>query len=153
MSTRTTIVYRDGPEFHFSLSEEIFENDALYLELWGPELQFEAGPGRVMVRIPVEVWEAIRHRAEADVRFADWSDEQIDEFVEREVDERIREYREYVEQTGDKDRLKRTFGCGLYGGADAPREQQVEAGREHFRELRDEHTSRKRRIKRLLARP
>jgi hypothetical protein len=151
MSTKCTIAYSHGPDFQFHFYNEVFDDHGVYLELEGPGLQYQAYPDRVMVRIPVEIWEAIRHRAPADLQFADWTDEQLDAYVEQEVNGRIQEYRDHVEKTGQEQTILRIAGSLVYGFTDEPREQQIESGREFYRQLRDEQTERKRRIERLLA--
>ena len=55
MSTKST--FARGDTFHFY--NEVFDDDHVYLEVRGT--QFEAGYGRVMIPIPIHVWETIRH--------------------------------------------------------------------------------------------
>jgi hypothetical protein len=149
---RRTTADTQSPNFNFHFPQEVpFDHDHVYLELTGADLDYEARPGRLLVRIPVEVWEVMRHQAPADLRFADWTDEQIDAYVEQEVDERIREYHQHLEGAGRSDRMLMPSVCLGFGSAADPREQQLEAGREYFRELRDQQTQRKRRIEQLLA--
>src|SRR5574343_478775 len=83
MSTKSSIAC--GPNFH--LYHEAFEQDAVYLEL--EQAFFEASPDKVTVAIPVVVWEVIRQYAGADLSWAAKSDEEIRQWVEHEVDERI----------------------------------------------------------------
>lgn len=52
-------------------------------------LSSEASPDRVTVAIPVVVWEVIRQYAGADLSWAAKTDEEIQQWVENEVDERI----------------------------------------------------------------
>lgn len=151
MSTKSSIAYSHGPEFDFHFYHEVLDDDAVYLELAGPNLQYEAQPGRVRLRIPVEIWEVICSRAPANLQFADWTDQQVDAYVEQEVDRRIEEYREHTAKAGQQPTILRIAGSLAYGFADEPREQQWERGRQFFRQLRDEQTERKRRIERLLA--
>jgi hypothetical protein len=151
MSTKCTIAYSHGPDFDFHFYHEVFDDHGVYLELTGESLQYEAGPGRVMVRIPVEIWEVIRHRAPADLQYAEWTDQQVDAYVEQAVDQQIRDYQEHLEKTGQEKSNFRIAGSLAFGFADEPREQQIEEGRQYYRQLRDEQTERKRRIERLLA--
>jgi len=53
MSTKVTLSY--GKEFHFY--QEIFDNGNVYLQVNGHE--FEASNGKVLVQIPIEIWEKI----------------------------------------------------------------------------------------------
>ena len=54
MSTKSSIAY--GPTFH--LYNEALDEDYVYLEMEG--VQFEASYNRVMVPIPMHIWEYIR---------------------------------------------------------------------------------------------
>ena len=151
MSTKSTIAHSQGPDFDFHFYHEVFDDDGVYLELRGPNLEYAAHPDRVQVRIPVEIWEVIRHHAPPDLRFADWTDSQVDAYVEDEVETRIREYRQHTQKAGPQPGLLRVVGSLVYGIADDPRDQQIEAGRAYFRQLRDAQTERKRRIERLMG--
>jgi hypothetical protein len=62
MSTKCSIEYSNKPEMDFHFYRECFEDDCVYLELRGKVAQFEAEPNRVMIRIPVEIWEIIRQK-------------------------------------------------------------------------------------------
>jgi hypothetical protein len=128
MSTKSTIAH--GPNFH--LYHEVLDEDYVYLELEG--VQFEAGYNRVMVPIPVHIWEVIRHYPGVDLSFAEKTDDDLHRYVEQEVDERIKRYQEANENAKG---LVRMFGSLAYGSADEPREQQVAEGLAHFTELRD----------------
>jgi hypothetical protein len=128
MSTKATIAY--GSNFHFY--HEVFDDDRVYLELEG--VQFEAQRNRVMVPIPVHIWEVIRTYPGIDLSFADKTDEEVRQYVEREVDERITEYQQAEENAKP---LISLFGGLAYGTADTPREQQIEQGVAYFTELRD----------------
>jgi hypothetical protein len=65
MSTKSTIAY--GRNFH--LYHEALDEDYVYLELEGTK--FEASYNRVMVPIPVHVWEVIRRYPGIDLKYAD----------------------------------------------------------------------------------
>ena len=73
MSTRATIAY--GEKYH--LYSECFDVDgSVYLELNGPDLEYEASPGQIVVHIPRNVIEAIlNHSEEIKERFKaeDWN--------------------------------------------------------------------------------
>ena len=62
MSTKSTIAH--GRNFHFY--HEALDEDYVYLELEGTK--FEASYNRVMVPIPVHVWEVIRRYPGSDLR-------------------------------------------------------------------------------------
>ena len=55
MSTKCTIAHDES--FHFY--HEVLDDDHVYLEL--RTTHFEAGYGRVMIPIPIHIWETIRH--------------------------------------------------------------------------------------------
>ncbi len=138
MSSKCTIAYNDS--FHFY--HEVMDDDHVYLEL--RTTQFEAGYGRVMVPIPLHIWETIRHLGAADLRLADQRDEDLLRTVETKVDQRIADYgaREPNDPRGAA--LMRLAGSLVYGPADLPRNQQIENGmhyfgrrRQHQRELRN----------------
>lgn len=62
-----------------------------------------------MVKIPIDVWEVIRHTAPARLDLVDSSDEELRRTIERQVDERIAEY----------ERAKGAGGRGPGAGAEA----------------------------------
>lgn len=127
MSTKATIVY--GPSVHFY--HEALDDDYVYLELEG--VPFEASYNRVMVPIPIHVWEVIRRYPGIDLAFADKTDDELRQYVERQVDERIQAFREAESGNG----VTRLAGSLAYGTADLPRETQIEAGMQHFLQVRD----------------
>ena len=88
MSTKATIAY--GPNFH--LYHEVLDEDYVYLELEG--VQFEASYNRVLVPIPIHIWEVIRQYPGIDLAFADKTADEIRGYVEQQVDERLTHYRE-----------------------------------------------------------
>ena len=138
MSTKATIAH--GPNFHFY--HEAFDEDHVYLEVEGT--QFEAGYNRVMVPIPVHIWEVIRHYPGVDLSFAEKTDEDLQQYVEQEVDERIKRYQEANENAKG---LVSLFGSLVYGTADEPREKQIGAGLTHFMRAREHQ----RQIKEAIA--
>jgi hypothetical protein len=111
MSTKSTIVYDD--DFHFY--HELGDERNVYLELRGTH--FEAGYNRVMVPIPIHIWEVIRRFGGVDLSLADKSDEEMQALVEAEIDERIARY--------EQSRGTNTIASLRYFGADRPREEQI----------------------------
>lgn len=128
MSTKSTIAH--GPNFH--LYREGFDESNVYLEVEGT--QFEAGYNRVMVPIPVHIWEVIRQYAGIDLRYADKTDEELRQSVEKEVDERLKDYGEASEKARG---LISLSGFLAFGAADQPREQQVAQGMAYFTKVRE----------------
>ena len=127
MSTKATIAH--GPNFH--LYHEVLDEDYVYLEIEGT--QFEASYGKVMVPIPVHVWEVIRRYPGIDLRYADKTDDELREYVEHEVDDRIRHYEKASERAKG---IASLSGSLVFGPADQPREQQIAAGIEYFTKAR-----------------
>jgi len=104
----------------------------VYLEL--EQVQFEASYNRVMVPIPVHIWEVIRQYPGIDLSWADKSDTEILDHVSQRVDERIRDY-EAAEL--NKKGVVSLFGGLVFGKADEPREAQIEQGVTHYQRLRE----------------
>jgi hypothetical protein len=127
MSTKSTIVYY-GSSFH--LYHELADEDSVYLELEG--VHFETSYNRVVVPIPVHIWEVIRAFAGVDLSWADWTDEELRAYVERRVDERLAR----AAQAGS-DSVARLLGMAIYGDLDAPREEQIARGIRHAERERD----------------
>lgn len=138
MSTKCSIAH--GDDFH--LYNECFDEDGVYLELDGSP-KFEVSPGSVMVRIPAHVWEAIRTFPGVWLEWADKSDAEIREIVEKNVDERIAEWRKAKSK---REKAWTSLAGGMvYGGADDPRAKQIRSGLKEMLHRRDLQ----RRVKRL----
>jgi hypothetical protein len=130
MSTKATIAY--GDNFHFY--HEVLDEDHVYLEL--ETTHFEAGYGRVMIPIPIHIWETIRHLGGARLDLVNHTDEDLLAKVEAEVDERIADYRNALRENPDRAGWFSFVGSLVYGGADDPREQQIARGMEYYRNER-----------------
>ncbi len=130
MSTKATIAHGDA--FHFY--HEVLDDDHVYLRL--ETTNFEAGYGRVMVPIPIHIWETIRHLGAARFELVNHSDEDLQAMVEADVDERIADYQKALREHPDRGGLFRFAGSLVYGCADEPREQQIAHGLEHYRHER-----------------
>ncbi|HEX8998788.1 MAG TPA: hypothetical protein VGB07_02745 [Blastocatellia bacterium] len=131
MSTKSTIAY--GDNFHFY--HEACDDDHVYLELEG--MEFEAGHGRVMVSIPMHIWETIRPLGGARLELVNHTDEDLLAMVEADVDERIARYEELLRENADRAGFASLCGLFVYGGADDPREEQIKSGMEHHRRERE----------------
>lgn len=141
MSTKATVAY--GPNFH--LYKEVFDENFIYLELEG--VSFEASYNRVMVPIPVHIWEVIRQYPGTDLSWSDKTDEDIESYVEQEVNERIRKY-----EQADNDQHRSLIAlCGslTYGEADSPHQEQLERGVAYFKQLREHQQQIKQAIEEL----
>ena len=140
MSTKSTIAY--GRNFH--LYHEARDEDYVYLELEGTK--FEASYNRVMVPIPVHVWEVIRRYPGIDLKYAEKTDAELRQHVEQEVDERLKLYEEADERSKG---LASLSGCLVFGTADQPRHQQIAAGVEYFTKVREHQRQIKKAIEEL----
>ncbi|MEA5536861.1 hypothetical protein [Crocosphaera sp. XPORK-15E] len=141
MSTKATVAY--GPNFH--LYKEVFDENFIYLELEG--VSFEAGYNRVMVPIPVHIWEVIRQYPGTDLSWSDKTNEEIESYVEQEVNERLMKY----EQAENDQHRGLIALCGslTYGSADSPRQEQMEQGVAYFKQLREHQQQIKQAIEEL----
>jgi hypothetical protein len=127
MSTKATIAY--GPTFHFY--HEVLDDNYVYLEL--EQVAFEASYNRVMVPIPVHIWEVIRQYPGLDLSWADQSDQDLVEYVSQQVDERRQRFAEAGEHQG----LVSLCGELVYGKADDPRADQIQRGITYYQTLRE----------------
>jgi len=127
MSTKATIAHGD----HFHFYHEVLDDDHVYLEM--NTTQFEAGYGRVMLPIPIHIWEVIRHLGGARLDLVEKTDEDLLATVEADVDRRTAEYQEALRTHPDRAGLASFVGSLVYGGAEEPREEQIARGMEYFR--------------------
>ncbi len=128
MSTKSTVAY--GPDFH--LYREIFDEENIFLEV--SNAHFEASPGRVVVAVPLAVWEFSRRFSAIDLDAADQSDKELLQKAEAIVDERLHEYA--AAKTEREKAMISGFGLLIYGSADEPRETQLATVKVHLEEER-----------------
>jgi hypothetical protein len=140
MSTKSTIAH--GRNFH--LYHEALDEDYVYLELEGTK--FEASYNRVMIPIPVHVWEVIRRYPGIDLKYADRTDAEIRRYVQQEVNERLKMYEEADEKSKG---LVSVSGALAFGTADQRRDQQVAAGVKYFTKVREHQRQIKQAIEEL----
>lgn len=143
MSTKCSISYSD---IHH-LYHECFDNENIYLSL--KNCPFEVFNDKVMVSIPLYIWEVIRHNGSLDLSMADLTDNQLLQEVEAEVDARINEYQE-----SPPDNVKLRYwlnfcGSSVFGGAEDPKESQIKLGMEHYISERARQKAIKNKIKKL----
>ena len=124
MATKLTLAF--GP--HFYLYQEAHDNAHVYLELAGVVVDVTAT--RVVMPIPVPVWEVIRRYPGVDLSLPEPRDGDLCREVERQVDERIAAQE-----------------AGGFGPPDASREEQIATGLAALRALREQQ----RRIKQAIA--
>jgi hypothetical protein len=94
---------------------------------------FEAGYGRVMVPIPIHIWETIRHLGGARLDLVDKQDDDLMAMVHGAVDQRIAKYRQAMQDNPGRAAFTAFLGCLVYGTANAPRADQIRKGVEYFR--------------------
>ena len=122
MPPKVTIAY--GKNFHFY--RETREDNYVYLEL--EDAPYEVGYLRVMVAVPVDIWETIRRLGTTQLDLVNVTDADLINQVMSRVDERIAEYervRSSSREKAEELRLKDSF---IFGAADDPREDQVARG-------------------------
>jgi hypothetical protein len=135
MAIKTTLAY--GRNFHFYV--QAHENNYVYLEL--EDIPYEVGYRRVMIALPVDVWETLRGLAATQLDLINASDAELIELVALKVDERISEYeraRSSALEKADEARLKDSI---MFGLADAPREEQIERGIQYYKLERERQRS------------
>jgi hypothetical protein len=131
MSTRSSLAWAE--EFH--LYQDLMDDDgAVYLELQGQNLDYSASPHSITLRIPIEIWETIRHHGGASLDLVEASDEDLLKKVEKHVDERIAGYAAANKRS---QALVALAGSLVYGGADEPREAQIQHGMTFWSKERD----------------
>jgi len=130
MSTKATIAHSEI--FHFY--HEVMDDDHVYLEL--ETTQFEAGYGRVMLPIPIHIWETIRHLGGARLDLVNRTDEALLAMVEAAVDARITRYQEALRTHPDRAGFMSLAGSLVYGSAEDPRVEQIARGMEYYRNER-----------------
>lgn len=143
MSTKCSIAY--GDDFH--LYHESLDHEHVYLELFGNDVEFEVGPRSVMVRIPIAVWEHVRHRGGPNLSVAGMDDAAIEARVREEVDRRLADCK------GDTKGIMGMFGLFRLGSADEPYEDQVAHGVEWYRAERVRQARIRSEVARLDAQP
>jgi hypothetical protein len=147
MSTKCTLAY--GENFHFY--SEILDDDHVYLEL--DTTHFEAGYGRVMLPIPIHIWETIRDLGGARLDLVDEGDGGLLAMVERDVDQRMAQYQQAVSECPGRAGFIALFGCLPYGTADSPRAEQIRRGVDYFQRERQRQREVKARIVALRKPP
>lgn len=141
MSTKITVAYGDN----FHLYRESLDEDYIYLEM--ERVRFEASYDRVMMPIPIHIWEVIRQYQGIDLSWAAKTDEEIMRHVEQEVDGRIQKYQQADDEKYQ--RLVALLGSIPYGSADTPRQQQHDLGIAYFHRLREHQQQIKQAIEQL----
>lgn len=124
MSTKCSLAY--GPDFHL-YHDLMDEDEGVCLRM--PMAHFEMNLGEVTLRIPIEVWEFIRHKGAADLSLANLSDEELQKKVEAEVDDRISEIKA---SSADSRPLLNLAGFLIYGNGEDSRELQIKRAIDYY---------------------
>jgi hypothetical protein len=127
MTVKTTLAY--GRNFHFYL--QAHENNYVYLEL--EDVPYEVGYRRVMLALPVDVWETLRGLAATQLDLVNASDAELIELVTLKVDERVSEYQRSLSSGAEKADMVRFKNSIMFGTADEPPEEQVERGIQYYK--------------------
>lgn len=108
----------------FRLSRDLFDDAFVYVEF--SKVHFEASPDAVRVRIPIEIWETIRHHGGPDLSLLELSETDVRAQVEAAVDARI-----HAHMRGDP---SVRFGDRTFGNVERSREEQIAAGMTAYKE-------------------
>ena len=131
MTVKATLAY--GKSFHFY--HEALDNNHVYLEL--EDVPYEVGYRRLMVAIPIDVWEVIRGLGAAKLELVNASEVEITNLVGEAVDKRIAEFERLRSSSREEAESLRFNNSLVFGAADTPREQQVRRGVEYYRTERE----------------
>ena len=131
MTIKTTLAY--GRNFHFY--QEGLSNNYVYLEL--EDAPYDAGYRRIMIAIPIDIWEAIRPLGAARLELAASSDEELLHIVKTKVEERITTYHRIRSSNIEQAEIYRFDNSLIFGAADENREQQIDRGMGYYRTERE----------------
>ena len=133
MSTKSSFAYSDN----FHLYAECFDDNNVYLEVEGVE--FETSSGRVMVSIPLEIWEVIRQYSNIDLSLVNKNDDEIKADCEVFVKDRLAKIEACKAHQGGRGvGLLASMGCVVYGTADEAVETQIQSGFDYMIKRRNE---------------
>lgn len=122
MPPRISIAY--GKNFHFY--REAHEHNYVYLEL--EDVPYEVDYLRVMLAIPVDIWETIRGLGAPTLDLVNASDADLIEKVTSRVEERAAEYERARSSDRAAAEIIRLRDALIFGAADEPHEDQVARG-------------------------
>jgi hypothetical protein len=131
MTIKTSLAY--GKNFHFY--QEAHNDDYVYLEL--EDAPYDAGYRRVMIAIPIDIWETIRGLGGANLTLVSATDEELAKLVERSVTARIAQYEAAQISAPEETNRLRFHDSMIFGAADEPRDRQLARGMEYYRTERE----------------
>lgn len=130
-----------GDEFYF-YREGV--DDDVCLKLFG-NFEYQASSKSVMIKIPPDIWEFIRKLPSMTFGLADKTDEELQRLVEAEVDAKLTERERQKSLKATKNKSAGNYFAIIkslaYAASDEPREKQLEAGMEYYRNKRDRQKS------------
>lgn len=127
MTVKATLAYGRG--FHFY--HEATDNNHVYLEL--EDAAYDAGYRRIMVAIPIDVWEVVRGLGAANLELVNASDEDLINLVERRVDERVAEHEEARASAPERAGWLMYSDSAVFGSSAEPRDKQIARGFEYYK--------------------
>lgn len=131
MTVKATLAY--GKSFHFY--HEALDNNHVYLEL--EDVPYEVGYRRLMVAIPIDVWEVIRGLGAAKLDLVNASDKDIAGMVAAAVGERVAAYERALGSDREEAERLRFNDSLVFGAADSARERQMMRGVEYYNTERE----------------
>lgn len=131
MTVKATLAY--GKNFHFY--HEALDNNHVYLDL--EDVSYDAGYRRVMVAIPIDVWEVIRGLGAAKLDLVNTPDDELVRLVEVRVDARIAEYEKAQASDHEQTGQIKLDDFVEFGPIDSTREQQISRGLDYYKMERE----------------
>jgi hypothetical protein len=131
MVIKTSLAY--GKNFHFY--QGAYNNNYVYLEL--EDVPYDAGYRRVMIAIPIDIWETIRGLGGANLGLVNATDEELIRLIERSVAERIAQYEAARISDPEAAERQRFHDSMIFGAADEPRDRQLARGIEYYKTERE----------------
>lgn len=131
MTVKATLAY--GRNFHFY--HEALDNNHVYLEL--EDVSYDASYRRVMVAIPIDVWEVIRGLGVARLDLVNVPDDELIRLVEDKVDARVAEHEKTRVFDGEQTEQVKLTDYVEFGPIDSTREQQISRGLDYYKMERE----------------
>jgi hypothetical protein len=131
MTVKATLAY--GKNFHFY--HEALDNNHVYLEL--EDVSYDASYRRVMVAIPIDVWEVIRWLGVARLDLINVPDDELIRLVEDKVDDRVAEHEKARAFDCEQTEQVKLTDYVEFGPIDSTREQQISRGLDYYKMERE----------------
>ena len=131
MTVKATLAY--GKNFHFY--HEALDNNHVYLEL--EDVSYDAGYRRVMIAIPIDIWEVIRWLGAAKLDLVNMPDDELIRLVEVKVDARIAEHEKAQVSNYGEPKQVQPNDFVEFGPIHSTREQQISRGLDYYQMERE----------------